>query len=215
MKLSGDAPLPVQVELSNGKLVKLLRLRGFARVVIAAGPAAEVARAVAAAEPFKQALLDRGVLFVPFATDGGAVPAGESDGDAAGKRWRAGPVYSGEWTAWFDEQTALAKIAKGTPVYVSLRMDGRVRASGAQGHRGPPPLAGLLYWLGTYARRGSRAGNHARYFAPPPLRRRRAPALADPRDGAAPDRGVLRGLPRRRAWPAAPSFTAADVCHAC
>lgn len=164
-----------QAELSGGKLVKLQRLRGFARVVrpglpehcavhprppyahhlsdhppralpraqvIAAGPAEEVAKAVAAAEPFKAALLERGVLFVPFATDGGAVPAGATDAAAASsaadgpdKRWRATPVYPGEWTSWFTEQTALAKISAGTPVYVSLRMDGRVRASGAQPSR--------------------------------------------------------------------------------
>lgn len=101
-----------------------------------------MAKAVAAAEPYKAALLERGVLFVPFPTDGGAVPAGASDseetvdakGDANNNvkgRWRANPVYPNEWGAWFTEQTGLAKISKGTPVYVSLRMDGRVRASGA------------------------------------------------------------------------------------
>ena len=40
--------------------------------VIAAGPAEEVARAMEAAEPFKAALQERGVLVVPFAS--GALP---------------------------------------------------------------------------------------------------------------------------------------------
>jgi hypothetical protein len=53
-----------QVELANGKLLRLGQMRGFARAVIIAGTPAQVASAIAAAEPFKADLIERGLLVV-------------------------------------------------------------------------------------------------------------------------------------------------------
>lgn len=125
----------LRVELVSGKVTSLSKLRGFARVVIAAGPAADVRASIEAAEPFKAALLERGVVFVPYATDGGELPPVPTPIQDMDKRWRAEPLYANEWKAWLDDQLGQAKLSKGTNVYVSLRIDGRVRASG----KGTPP----------------------------------------------------------------------------
>jgi hypothetical protein len=53
-------------------------------------------------------------------------------------RWRAQPLQPAAWREWFGAQLALAPNA--TPergLYVGLRLDGRVRASGM----GQPPWA--------------------------------------------------------------------------
>ncbi len=132
----------LRVQLATQKTIRLQAFRGFARVVIVAGTAAFVAEAAAAAEPHKEALLARGVVFVPFVTDAGAQPASPlapAGATAAEKRWRAEPQYAAEWTRWLADQMGAANVAAGSGVYVSLRMDGRVRASGV----GQPPW-GLL-----------------------------------------------------------------------
>jgi hypothetical protein len=123
----------LRVELSTGKPVKLERLRTHARVVIAAGERAYVEEAAAAAEPFREALLQRGVLFVPVVTEGARLPQYEG----AEKRWMAQPLYLPEWTAWLQMQLGVSGVKAGTGVYLSLRLDGRVRASGV----GQPPWA--------------------------------------------------------------------------
>ncbi len=127
----------LRVELSSGKTTKLGRLRGFARVVLVAGSAAYVAEAAQLAEPHKAALLQRGVVFVPVVTDGGARPPAPPPASEAEKRWRAEPLYLPDWQAWLDAQMSVANVTKGAGVYVSLRLDGRVRASGV----GQPPWA--------------------------------------------------------------------------
>ena len=45
------------------------------------------------------------------------------------------PLRQGEWRQWFDQQMKLAKKQAEQGLYVSLRLDGRVRASGV----GQPP----------------------------------------------------------------------------
>ena len=127
----------LRVALSSGKTVRLAAMRGFARVVLAAGPPAYVEEAAAAAEPYREALLARGVVFVPFVTDGPALAPGPTPTTAADKRWRAEPLYPSEWNRWLDDQMRAAGVGKDRGVYVSLRMDGRVRASGV----GQPPWA--------------------------------------------------------------------------
>jgi hypothetical protein len=130
----------LRVQLSSNKTVRLAALRGFARVVVVAGSATFVEEAAAAAEPHKEALLARGVLFVPLVTDATRppppppLPAGAS---AEEKRWRGEPQFVTEWTRWLGDQMGAAGVAAGSGVYVSLRMDGRVRASGV----GQPPWA--------------------------------------------------------------------------
>lgn len=125
----------LRVSLASNKTVKLQALRGFARVVLAAGPPAFVEAAAAAAEPHREALLARGVVFVPFVTEGPALAADAAPATAAEKRWRADPLYPAEWTRWLGDQMSAASVRADTGVYVSLRLDGRVRASGV----GLPP----------------------------------------------------------------------------
>ena len=50
-------------------------------------------------------------------------------------RWRATPLRLPAWRLWFEEQAQLAGKSPEEGLYVGLRMDGRVRASG----RGCPP----------------------------------------------------------------------------
>lgn len=52
-------------------------------------------------------------------------------------RWRAQPIRLGDWKQWFDEQARMAGKVPVDGLYVGLRMDGRVRASGV----GCPPWA--------------------------------------------------------------------------
>lgn len=53
-------------------------------------------------------------------------------------RWRAQPLQPASWREWFDAQLALAPNAvPERGLYVGLRLDGRVRASGM----GQPPWA--------------------------------------------------------------------------
>ena len=128
----------LRVELTNGKTTRLSALRGFARVVLVAGPRAFVEAAALAAEPYKKELLARGVVFVPYCTDSAErLPPGEGGSDADSKRWRVDPIYKGEWQRWLQTQMNAASVTTGAGVYVSLRMDGRVRASGV----GQPPWA--------------------------------------------------------------------------
>ena len=58
-------------------------------------------------------------------------------------RWKAQPLQLEEWKAWFKEQADLANAALDRGLYISLRLDGRVRGSGL----GPPPWARLVAQL--------------------------------------------------------------------
>ena len=135
-----------QLELANGRVLRLAQLRGFARAVVVAGSDAQVAAAVAAAEPYKQDLIDRAVLVVPLVLSGsgggtdGSGAAGSSGCGSGSRvlapatkeelRWRAQPIRTGEWQQWFEDQARLANKGLEGGLYVSLRLDGRVRGSG-------------------------------------------------------------------------------------
>ena len=98
----------LQVQLSTGKLVRMEKLRGFSRCIIFAGTPSHVTACLAAAEPNKERLLERGVTLVPLPLFGAEevgvppVPEGED------KRWRVTPVRLGEWESWLLEQMRLA-----------------------------------------------------------------------------------------------------------
>ncbi|XP_039020369.1 protein LOW PSII ACCUMULATION 1, chloroplastic-like [Hibiscus syriacus] len=49
--------------------------------------------------------------------------------------WLLTPVYVSEWTEWLKEEKRLAGVSPESPVYLSLRLDGRVRGRGV----GYPP----------------------------------------------------------------------------
>lgn len=60
----------LRLELSNRRVVTIGELRGTARLVILAGPGSYIEEAFKQSEPYKQELLDRGVLVAAYATDG-------------------------------------------------------------------------------------------------------------------------------------------------
>lgn len=58
-------------------------------------------------------------------------------------RWKATAIRQGEWADWFQEQMKTANKKQEKGLYVSLRMDGRVRGSGV----GSPPWERLAVAL--------------------------------------------------------------------
>uniref|UniRef100_A0A3B6B1H2 Protein LOW PSII ACCUMULATION 1, chloroplastic n=1 Tax=Triticum aestivum TaxID=4565 RepID=A0A3B6B1H2_WHEAT len=141
----------------GGRVVPLSELRGSARLVIVAGPAEFVAESFRRSRPFLRDLMERGVLVLPFPTDGNA-PALEfgEDGDGgeaeaedeevvrkSRRLWQLSPVYTSEWAKWLAEQKKMANVTPDSPVYLSLRMDGRVRGSGV----GYPPWQAFVAQL--------------------------------------------------------------------
>jgi len=129
-----------QVELSNSKVLRLGQLRGSARPVIVVGTKSQVAGALQQAEKFREALEERGVLIIAIPMYDSSVEEEEDALDIPeltekDLRWRAMPVRKQEWKTWFDEQAAASGKSAEQGLYVGLRLDGRVRASG----RGCPP----------------------------------------------------------------------------
>ncbi|KAG5567337.1 hypothetical protein RHGRI_002788 [Rhododendron griersonianum] len=132
----------LKLRVSEKKVISVNDLRGIARLVILAGPASFISQCFMRSEPYTEGLLERGVLVVPFAIDGNS-PSFEFDESeemeemtSRRKRlWQLVPVYTTEWSRWLDEQKKLANVSPESPVYLSLRIDGRVRGSGV----GYPP----------------------------------------------------------------------------
>lgn len=132
----------LKVRINENKIVPVSSLRGVGRLVILAGPSSFIQESYERSGPFADSLRDRGVLVIPFATDG-KLPSfqaqqNEDFDELSTKRsrlWQLLPVYASEWSKWLDEQKKLANVSSDSPVYMSLRMDGRVRGSGV----GYPP----------------------------------------------------------------------------
>ena len=159
-RLQREADLgALRLRLATGARRRLASLRGFARPVIVAGTRAQVEAAVAAAEPLREQLEARGVLIIPVpflgggddderaagSTGGGEASTSSSSGSAKDDlRWKAQALDAPAWKAWFEEQARLAGKAKiENGLYVGLRIDGRVRASGS----GAPPWAAFAAQL--------------------------------------------------------------------
>ncbi|XWS36520.1 hypothetical protein CRYUN_Cryun20dG0091900 [Craigia yunnanensis] len=60
----------LKLRVDQNKIISVSSLRGIARLVICAGPASFIVESFKYSEPFTESLLERGVLVVPFATDG-------------------------------------------------------------------------------------------------------------------------------------------------
>ncbi|MBA0733086.1 hypothetical protein Gogos_017129 [Gossypium gossypioides] len=140
----------LKLRVNQNKIISVSSLRGIARLVICSGPASFILESFKLSEPFTESLLERGVLVVPFATDGNSpsldFDESEDMKEITEKRkrlWQLAPVYVSEWTEWLDEQKKLAGISPESPVYLSLRLDGRVRGSGV----GFPPWNALVAQL--------------------------------------------------------------------
>ncbi|CAI9107507.1 OLC1v1006880C4 [Oldenlandia corymbosa var. corymbosa] len=142
-KLSREESLSaLRIRVDQKRVLPVSAFRGAARLVILAGPESFILESFRSSEPFTESLLERAVLVVPFVTDGN-LPSFEFDEseelkEVTAKRrrlWQLAPVYANEWSSWLDDQKKLAGVSSESPVYLSLRMDGRVRGSGV----GYPP----------------------------------------------------------------------------
>ncbi|KAG6533428.1 protein LOW PSII ACCUMULATION 1, chloroplastic-like [Zingiber officinale] len=151
-KLSREESLSkLKLRVDDNKTISIGDLRGVARLVILAGPASYITDSFLRSKPYVEGLVERGVLIVPFATDGNAPTfefeeIGDEDqkvDDRKKRLWQLTPLYTSEWAKWVEEQKKLANVELGSPVYLSLRMDGRVRGSGV----GYPPWNALVAQL--------------------------------------------------------------------
>lgn len=97
----------LKLRVDEKKIIPVSSLRGIARLVICAGPASFITESFKRSEPFSEGLLDRGVLVVPFVTDGNS-PAlefeeSEEQKELAKRRkrlWQLAPVYISEWSEY-------------------------------------------------------------------------------------------------------------------
>ena len=95
----------LKLRVDEKKVISVTDLRGIARLVICAGPAPFIAESFKLSRPFTQDLLDRGVLVVPFVTDG-ELPTFEYEESEEMKNiitkrkrlWQLVPVYASEWS---------------------------------------------------------------------------------------------------------------------
>ncbi|KAI3864703.1 hypothetical protein MKX03_009223 [Papaver bracteatum] len=128
----------LKLRVDEKRVIPISSLRGFARIVILAGPVEYIMESFNRSKSFTEALVERGVLVVPFPADG-SLPQFEFDDEVDLKTrkrlWQLVPLLTSEWSSWLDEQKKMANVSPDSPVYISLRMDGRVRGSGV----GYPP----------------------------------------------------------------------------
>lgn len=95
----------LKLRVDQKKVIPVSSLRGVARLVICSGPASFIMESFRLSEPFTESLLDRGVLVVPFATDGN-LPTFEFDENEEAKEittkrkrlWQLAPVFVSEWS---------------------------------------------------------------------------------------------------------------------
>jgi len=151
----------LRVELTNGKLVPLGRLRSFGRPVLVIGTPEHVRASVQAAEEFRPLLEASGVVLVPLPLYGdgpSALNLPPAAADGSDRRWRVTPARLDEWRAWTLTQleTAGKNEADGAArgLFVGLRLDGRVRSSGL----GVPPCGRYAAELAPVEGAGAWAG---------------------------------------------------------
>lgn len=99
----------LKLRVNEKKIIPMSSLRGIARLVICAGPASFITESFKRSEPFTEGLLDRGVLVVPFVTDGNSPNLEfeenefEENEQLAMRRkrlWQLAPVYISEWSEY-------------------------------------------------------------------------------------------------------------------
>lgn len=101
-KLSREESLSkLKLRLNEKKIISVSDLRGEARLVILAGPASFLADCFKRSKPFTDALIERGVLVVPFSVDGSA-PTFEFDDEELVEEkkkrlWQLTPTLTNEW----------------------------------------------------------------------------------------------------------------------
>lgn len=95
----------LKLRVNENRILPISGFRGISRLVILAGPASFITESFKSSDPFTERLLERGVLVVPFPTDGNS-PSFEFDeseemNDLTTKRkrlWQLSPVYVNEWS---------------------------------------------------------------------------------------------------------------------
>lgn len=94
----------LKLRVDENKSISLGDLRGVARLIILAGPASYVSGSFKQSIPFTDGLLERGVLVVPYATDGNTpvLEFEETDEKLAfvnkkKRLWQLRPLYTSEW----------------------------------------------------------------------------------------------------------------------
>lgn len=97
----------LKLRVDEKKIIPVSSLRGIARLVICAGPASFITESFNRSEPFTESLLDRGVLVVPFVTDGNSptlnFDESEEQKQITTKRkrlWQLAPIYISEWSKY-------------------------------------------------------------------------------------------------------------------
>lgn len=95
----------LKLRVDEKKVIPVSSLRGIARLVICAGPASFVTESFRLSEPFTDKLMERGVLVVPFVTDGNSpsfeFEESEETKEITTKRkrlWQLRPLYVSEWS---------------------------------------------------------------------------------------------------------------------
>ena len=136
----------LRIVTASGRALRLRDLRGAVRPVVVAGTRAQVDAALEAAEAVKEELTARGVVIVAAPVFGGdaSPPLRPSPDDLrfiVVPDERATPAFR----KWFTDQAAAAGASTERGLYVGLRTDGRVRASGT----GTPPFAAFAKQLPT------------------------------------------------------------------
>jgi len=99
--------------------------------VVVAGTAEQIERSMTEAEEFREKLEQAGVFIVQFLVGEGSL----KDIEEKDLRYAARAVRLEEWEEWFKEQIDQSSVTFEDGLYVGLRLDGRVRASG----KGTPP----------------------------------------------------------------------------
>lgn len=95
----------LKLRVDQNKVISVQAFQGIARLVILAGPASFIAESFKTSEPFTEGLVERGILVVPFATDG-SLPSFEYEEseemkDITKKRkrlWQLAPFSISEWS---------------------------------------------------------------------------------------------------------------------
>lgn len=95
----------LKLRVDERRILPLSAFRGIARLVIVAGPASFVEESFKSSEPFSKSLIERGVLVVPFATDGKSPRLDFEETEEAKeisterkRLWQLTPIYVAEWT---------------------------------------------------------------------------------------------------------------------
>jgi len=127
--------LKVEINLKKPRLVTLQQLQGFARTVVVAGDEEFLLEAVKEAAEVKDMIKDRSICIIPLVLRGRQPDVSQLSELISDPEVLLSPILVDQWKAWMTDQMEEAGVEYGKNVYIGLRMDGRVRASG----KGLPP----------------------------------------------------------------------------